>query len=336
MYCVYKHTCPNGKVYIGMTGISPARRWQQGKNYITNTYFYRAIQKYGWDNIKHEILIEGLSKEEASAKEIELIALYKSDQRNCGYNICSGGEINIPSAATRLKMGNSRRGKKHSPEAKLKMSAVAIGKPGTMTGKHHSEEAKKRISASQQKTKIYQYTRYGKFIADYESICDAARQTNLLRETIAAVASPNNSRKSAKGFIFTKETFTMVKYHEALINVRKELEKQNAEIKPILEDFDVALSEMHKLISAEQNKTAELLAPVREELNKIKSLISKNVKCQSPAILDNSKINILPVIPSALAPADTDAVLEKLADKIISKLNSITTIIINIQTEATD
>jgi len=30
-YCVYKHTSPNGKMYIGMTGQNPEKRWGKGK-----------------------------------------------------------------------------------------------------------------------------------------------------------------------------------------------------------------------------------------------------------------------------------------------------------------
>ena len=55
MYVVYKHTTPSGKVYIGITGLKPERRWRNGNGYKDNEHFYRAILKYGWDNIKHEI-----------------------------------------------------------------------------------------------------------------------------------------------------------------------------------------------------------------------------------------------------------------------------------------
>jgi group I intron endonuclease len=336
VYVVYKHTCPNGKVYIGITGISPARRWQRGKNYITNSYFYRAIQKYGWDAIKHEILFDGLSKEEASSKEIELIALYKSNQRDYGYNICSGGEINIPSEETRMRMGNSRRGKKHSTEARLNMSKAAIGKPGTMTGKHHTEEAKKRIAANQQKTVVYQYTRYGKFIATYESVSEASRQTNISREAITGVMSLTNSHKSAKGFIFIKEKFNMTNYYETIINVKKELTKHTnnlAEIKPILEDFNEALADMYKLITAEQIKVNEMLEPVMQEVNKIKALLPKNLEAIHLPTLENTESVVLCPNVSLLAGVENDTFIEKLAAEIMTRINSLNTIIINIKTE---
>ena len=91
-YCVYKHTAPNGKVYIGITCQNPLRRWNNGKGYAENSYFSNAIVKYGWDNIKHEILFDNLTKEEACQKEIDLIAEHKSNIADYGYNISSGGE----------------------------------------------------------------------------------------------------------------------------------------------------------------------------------------------------------------------------------------------------
>lgn len=91
-YCVYKHTSPSGKVYIGITMKNPLKRWANGLGYCRQSYFFNAILKYGWDNFTHEILYTGLTKEEACQKEIELIALYRSNQRKYGYNISSGGE----------------------------------------------------------------------------------------------------------------------------------------------------------------------------------------------------------------------------------------------------
>lgn len=55
-----------------------------------------AINKYGWNNIEHVILFEGLTQEEACNKEIELIAEYKTNihryGNKYGYNMTDGGE----------------------------------------------------------------------------------------------------------------------------------------------------------------------------------------------------------------------------------------------------
>lgn len=90
-YCVYKHTCPNGKVYIGITS-NMKRRWRaMGQEYHSCKKFYYAIRKYGWINIKHEILHENLCKKDAENLEIEYIAKYKTTNPKYGYNMTSGG-----------------------------------------------------------------------------------------------------------------------------------------------------------------------------------------------------------------------------------------------------
>lgn len=89
-YCVYKHTAPNGKSYIGITSQRPSARWLNGNGYQGQKKFYNAIMKYGWSNIKHEVLYKGLTQEEACKKEIELIQQYDSVKN--GYNSSTGGE----------------------------------------------------------------------------------------------------------------------------------------------------------------------------------------------------------------------------------------------------
>lgn len=95
-YKVYMHTSPNEKKYIGITRQEkPEKRWgSNGCGYMDNAYFWRAIQKYGWNNFQHEILFENLTKEEAEQKEIDLIAEYQSNKTEFGYNISSGGAYN--------------------------------------------------------------------------------------------------------------------------------------------------------------------------------------------------------------------------------------------------
>lgn len=91
-YCVYKHTSPSGKVYIGITRKKPEIRWANGKGYAYNRHFTNAINKYGWDNFKHEILLDGLNSDQASEYEKLYIYMYKSNDSKYGYNITSGGE----------------------------------------------------------------------------------------------------------------------------------------------------------------------------------------------------------------------------------------------------
>lgn len=91
-YIVYKHSTPSGKVYIGITKQEANKRWKNGLGYSDCTAFNRAIKKYGWENIQHEILSSGLTKEEACDEEKRLITLYKSNNPEYGYNLTGGGE----------------------------------------------------------------------------------------------------------------------------------------------------------------------------------------------------------------------------------------------------
>ena len=59
-YTVYMYITPNNKKYIGVTCRKPEYRWNNGKGYEPNKHFYNAILKYGWENIKHIIIIQAL------------------------------------------------------------------------------------------------------------------------------------------------------------------------------------------------------------------------------------------------------------------------------------
>ena len=127
-YWVYVHTCPNGKRYVGVTKRSPERRWCKGRGYGRDSYFTRAILKYGWDNITHEVF-EVDSEEEMYRKEVELISFYHSNDPKYGYNSSLGGE-------------HSNLGCRRSEEFKRKISEI-------VKGRHTSEETKRKLSEAQ-------------------------------------------------------------------------------------------------------------------------------------------------------------------------------------------
>ncbi len=52
--------------------------------------FSKAIEKYGWKNIQHKVLFDGLTKEEANLIEIDLIYYYQKIGKS--YNITAGGQ----------------------------------------------------------------------------------------------------------------------------------------------------------------------------------------------------------------------------------------------------
>lgn len=143
MYSVYKHETPSGKVYIGITKQKPIDRWLNGKGYAQQPRFYNAILKYGWDNIKHEVLFTGLTREEAEQKEVELIAQYKSDQRAYGYNIDHGGRANRMSDETRERIRKANIGKHHKPETCKRLKELEIQR--WMDPEYRRNQVEKRL-----------------------------------------------------------------------------------------------------------------------------------------------------------------------------------------------
>lgn len=125
-YCVYMHTTPSGKKYIGITRKVPEKRWLGGYGYRQNHHFYSAIQKYGWDNISHDILADGLSKEEACLLEKKFIKALKSNDKQYGYNKSVGGENPAEGAhwklseETRKRQSEAQRGRKWSDESRAR------------------------------------------------------------------------------------------------------------------------------------------------------------------------------------------------------------------------
>lgn len=152
MWTVYKHIAPNGKVYIGITHQRPEDRWAYGHGYKTNSHFSRAIKLYGWNNIVHEIVCDGLTKVQAERIERQLIFDHKSYDSRFGYNKALGGHA--LSDESRKQIGKTRKargitswtlGKHLSEETRAKISKAHTGKHYTLSeiARVHIAEAKR-------------------------------------------------------------------------------------------------------------------------------------------------------------------------------------------------
>ena len=154
MYLIYKYTnSVNGKVYIGQTSKTLEERAQHnGRNYIESKRFYAAIKKYGWDAFTPSVIDSADTVEEANAKEIYYISLYKSTDREFGYNLSSGGDCGIMADETKKTISdlakerykdptrNPMYGKKHSAESKRKQSECKLGENNPMFGRHWTDK----------------------------------------------------------------------------------------------------------------------------------------------------------------------------------------------------
>lgn len=236
MYTVYMHRLFDGRTYIGITSQKLNRRWQNGYGYRGSQKFFHAIEKYGWDSFEHIVLIENISKEDAEQEEIRLIKEFKSNTREFGFNTDLGGSLaGKMSDETKEKIRQKKIGLRASDETKRKMSEARKGKKqteehiknraATRVGKHLSEETKRKISvavsekqkgrkhteetkkkireSSPKKRKVLQFEKNGVFVAEHQSLSEAAKSVGTTVSNICNCAS--GLRKTARGYIWKYE-----------------------------------------------------------------------------------------------------------------------------------
>jgi group I intron endonuclease len=215
-YIVYIHRNKiNDKKYIGITKRTTIERWgSNGQRYKrSNPYFYNAIEKYGWENFEHIIYAEGLSKNDACNIEIKLIKEYKTQEKEFGYNIESGGTSAHMSDETKQKISKALKGNKNgqgikcSEEKKKKISEAQKGRKLTeehklklslaKKGKSHkspSIETRNKISKSHKKCPVF----CEETNTIYESIQDCARKLNIPATCVCRCCK--NKSKSVYGY----------------------------------------------------------------------------------------------------------------------------------------
>ena len=76
-----------GKYYIGMSK-NITERWKVYR-YKGCKHFYNAIMMFGWENFKHIVILDNLTRSQAEKYERELIE--KMSAITYGYNISEGG-----------------------------------------------------------------------------------------------------------------------------------------------------------------------------------------------------------------------------------------------------
>lgn len=151
---IYKTTnLINGKIYIGQEKGNNPKYFGSGK------ILKIAIQKYGIENFKKEILQECNNQKELDDLETNYINIQKCFPPN-GYNICNGNfggdnftnNPNKEEIRKKLKLSAhgwdfcNWSGRTHSEQSKLKISESKKGKASKPAGWHHTEETKDKIS----------------------------------------------------------------------------------------------------------------------------------------------------------------------------------------------
>lgn len=199
-WSIYRHVSPSGKIYIGITSKGVHKRWENGRGYRNCTIFQQAINKYGWNNIKHEILFQELDENRAKSLEIDLIRHYKN--LNISYNITNGGDGHLgcswkPSLELRELWSKQRKGRVLTSDWKDKISKATKGKTFRRDILEKGVAASKKVCSKP----VLQYSIEGKFIKEWSSMKEAARGLGI--------SSPRDikrcctgERKTRAGFIW--------------------------------------------------------------------------------------------------------------------------------------
>lgn len=203
-YKVYIHTTPNNKVYVGITKRDPSHRWNFGHGYDSQL-FGRAVRKYGWDNISHEIVYQDLSEKEAKQKEIELISLYDSTNPLKGYNCTTGGDGapgHTVDQKTRDEMKRRTKSLWGQPEYREKnlkhLERINKARIGT-----HMDPAVVRKSAISRGRAVSRYSLEGEFIKTYQTMMDASSDCGASDcSLIVSCCKKNPKHRSAYGSIW--------------------------------------------------------------------------------------------------------------------------------------
>jgi hypothetical protein len=211
---IYKITNKeNGMMYIGQT-IDLKNRWKSHMKKNSNClYLKRAIEKYGCDNFKFEIICICFD-EALNQCEIEYIKRYNTLVPN-GYNLKSGG--------------NS--GGKHHQETKDKISNTLKGKPQkhppAQLGKPHTEEVKRKISealkgrpksvetalasAKSRSKPVVQLSMDDKFIQKYDNSVKAAYEINGYKSGVNKTCHGKLKQYLGFKWMFEKDYLELIK-----------------------------------------------------------------------------------------------------------------------------
>ena len=75
-YSVYVHHTPDGMYYTGVTKQQLSNRWQP--SHYKDKSLWPYIEQYGWENIEHAVIADGLTYEKSREVEDMLILFYRS------------------------------------------------------------------------------------------------------------------------------------------------------------------------------------------------------------------------------------------------------------------
>lgn len=216
--CIYLHRNKiNGKSYVGQTVHQDnleKRTYTDGSGYKgknkngNDSKFWRAIQKYGWDNFEHIILEKDIpTLELANEREKYWIDYY--DSYNNGYNSTLGGD--------------GARGRVFSEEEKEYRSKLYSGSGNPMYGKRgRLAPAYGRKLSSEQKNKISK-ANSGRVVSDEtkKKLSDTRKSLNLVGEKASMYGRNHTSETKENLSNMAKERMSISSNREKISNTLK-------------------------------------------------------------------------------------------------------------------
>lgn len=198
---IYKITnTVNGKMYIGQTRHSIAKRWGEHKNcakygkFDYESLLYRAMRKYGLESFVIDE-VEECSDESLNDREKYWISHYGTVET--GYNISRGG-LGHPRDAMPIAQfdldGNYIKTFDSASDAAIAVGAIPQWIYNVCYGYHASfhgfqwrflEDAEKvgmkldAVKVSPRHREVHQYSMDGEYIRSYDSIAQAAKQFGM-------------------------------------------------------------------------------------------------------------------------------------------------------------
>ena len=195
MWKVYKRTCPNGRVYIGITSRTLEERMANG--YQNNREFALDIIKYGKDNVISEILEEYEDYDTAIERERHHISLH----RDICYN----------------KVGNAKKAVCTVPLAQSPLHSATSTKSKRPQRKQHIVPLTTKPT-NRRSCPISTYDLEGNYITTYATSLEAAECTNVNHGDIIScckgVKPDGKARYQCKGLVFRYATDKLDEFPE--------------------------------------------------------------------------------------------------------------------------
>ena len=210
---IYILRFPNGKVYIGQTRKDFRKRWQLHRVRANHSWAVaRAIKKYGWENVKKEVVVE-LPDNELDAFEVLLIDVYGS-VRPGGYNITPGGDFNpMNSEEIRVRQLDAVRDDEH------RKNQSEHTKTWHQDAEKHANWKEKNALANQSQAKAAKLS-----IATTSSWKDEETRKKRVDGMQRAFSDPKIAKKRADAAAAGNETpEAKAKKHATMLRKREEL-----------------------------------------------------------------------------------------------------------------